>query len=176
MERIGFFGGCFNPPNNLHIEIAKKLIKENKLDKVVFVPVNDYYQKQDLIDAKHRLNMIKLAICGNNDLEVEDIEILENRKLYAIDAFELIKNSMISKGINKKDIYFIMGSDNFNNMPNWKDYSLIKDKYNFIVVNRDENDITSTRIREMIKENNDDVKEYLSKDVYNYILENNLYR
>ena len=62
MEKIGFFGGCFNPPNNLHIEIANNLIKTKKLDKVVFVPVNDYYKKEGLIGAKHRYNMLKLAI------------------------------------------------------------------------------------------------------------------
>ena len=117
MDRIGFFGGCFNPPNNLHIEIANNLIKEGKLDKVIFVPVNDFYKKQGLIEAKHRYNMLKLATKKYISLGVDDIEIRENRQLYAVDAFGLIKESRF---INNNDsILFIMGSDNFKKMPTW---------------------------------------------------------
>ena len=93
MERIGFFGGCFNPPNNLHIEIANNLIKNGKLDKVVFVPVNDYYKKPGLIEAKHRYNMLKLATQNYENIEVDDIEIKENKVLYAVDAFELMQKT-----------------------------------------------------------------------------------
>ena len=61
MKKIGFFGGCFNPPTNMHIKIANDLIKEGKLDKVIFIPMNDFYKKEELIEAKHRFNMLKLA-------------------------------------------------------------------------------------------------------------------
>lgn len=64
LKKIGFFGGCFNPPTNVHINLAKRLIIEKKIDMVFFVPVGDYYKKQELETAKHRLNMLKLA-CKN---------------------------------------------------------------------------------------------------------------
>ena len=172
MEKIGFFGGCFNPPTNIHINIANNLIKEGKLDKVVFVPVNNYYQKTELSDAKQRLDMIKLAIEDYSKLEVDDFEIKENRKLYAVDVFEKIYN----KFKNEKEIYFLMGSDNYNKMPQWKNYDKIKDKYNYIVIDRDENEVSSTQIREMIKSGSKKVMEYLPKEVYNYIIENELYK
>lgn len=142
MKKVGFFGGCFNPPNYIHINIANNLIKEKKLDKVVFVPVNDYYKKKDLIEAKHRYNMLKLAIKDYNNLYVDDIEIKENRLLYATDIFKIIEKSEYSKDNN---IFFIMGSDNYNKMPKWKDYENIKDKYNYLIIERNENDIASTR-------------------------------
>lgn len=171
MEKIGFFGGCFNPPSNIHIELANNLIKTRKLDKVVFVPVNDWYTKNELIPAKHRLNMIKLAIKDYNNLEVDDIEIQENRKLFAVDAFELITN----KYSNKCEMFFIMGSDNFEKMQNWKNYDIIKDK-RYIVIERDKNKISSTQIREMIANNNEEAKNYLPEDVYKYIKQNELYK
>ncbi len=46
--KIGFFGGSFNPPTNAHICLAQKAIKECGLDKVIFVPMNDYYRKNNL--------------------------------------------------------------------------------------------------------------------------------
>ena len=137
MEKIGFFGGCFNPPTNIHIELANNLIKEGKIDKVVFIPVNDLYVKNGLISANHRLNMIKLAIKGYNNLEVDDIEIKENKKLFAVNAFELI-----TKKYSKNcEIFFIMGSDNFEKMHNWKAYNKIKEQ-KYIVIKIDKNEIS----------------------------------
>ena len=176
MEKIGFFGGCFNPPNKLHIEIANKLIVSNKLDKVIFVPVNDFYKKDNLIDSKHRYTMLKLALKNYKNLEVDDIELKENRKLYAIDAFKIIEKSKFITADNKNSIFFIMGSDNFNKMPKWKDYDTLKNKYNYIVIDRNENDITSTRIRELLNSNTELAKQYLPKEVYEYIVKNKLYK
>lgn len=171
MEKIGFFGGCFNPPTNIHIELANNLIKTKKVDKIVFVPVNDTYVKKGLISAKHRFNMIKLAIKGYNNLEVDDIEIKENKKLFAVNAFELIKQ----KYSKNCEIFFIMGSDNFEKMHNWKDYNKIKYQ-KYIVIKRNKNEISSTKIRKMIANNNDEVKKYLSEEVYKYIKQNELYK
>ena len=181
MKKIGFFGGCFNPPNNLHIEIANNLIKEGKLDRVIFVPVNDYYKKEGLIEAKHRLNMLKIAVKNYDNMDVDDIEIKENKPLYAVDAFRIIQESrFINKENNNKDemneIYYIMGSDNFKKMPTWKDYDKIKDKYSYIVIDRKQESIPSTRIRKMILDKDEEVKKYLDNDVYKYIIKNNLYR
>lgn len=171
MKKIGFFGGCFNPPTNVHIKIANTLIEERKLDKVVFVPVNDCYNKKDLEKAEHRLNMLKLSIKDYSNLDVDDIELKENKNLCAFDAFKLITQNYTYKN----DIFFIMGSDNFNKMPKWKNYNLIKNKYKYMIIERDSNIINSTTIRQMLKENNMEVKKYLNERVYEYIKENNLY-
>ena len=171
MKKIGFFGGCFNPPTNMHIKIAKDLIEKGKLDKVVFVPVNNYYKKENLAEAKHRYNMLCLATKNYPNLEVDDILIKEDRKLFAVNAFEVISNS----NFEKKNIFLVMGSDNYNKMPTWKDYNKIKNKYNYIVIERDKDEISSTQIRNMIKNNDKNVVNYLPIEVYNYIVENNLY-
>ncbi len=175
MKKIGFFGGCFNPPTNIHINIANNLIKEGKLDKIVFIPMNDYYEKTELIEAKHRYNMLKLAIKDYSNLEVDDVEIKENRKLFAIDAFKIIAKSDFAKDCNKDEIFLIMGTDNFKKMPTWKGYKEIKNKYNYITIERNSDDISSSQIRSMIKNNNKEAIEYLPKEVYNYIIENKLY-
>jgi len=150
------------------------------------VPVGNYYEKNELIDAKHRYNMLKLAI--EDKMEVEKIAIESKIKLYASDTFKLIKEKY-----NKDDIFFIMGSDNFRKMPTWKNYEELKTNYNIIVIERErkkvrnenpENimefipeqlaEIDSTKIREMIK-NNENPKGCLNTKVYEYIKKNNLY-
>lgn len=157
------------------------------MDKIYFVPVGNYYEKSSLIEAKHRYNMLKLAI--EDKMDVEKIAIESKIKLYAIDTFELLKEKY-----NKDDIFFIMGSDNFRKMPTWKNYEKLKTNYNIIVIERErkkirnENqkniiefipeklaEIDSTQIREMIKNNEKNVKKYLNPKVYEYIQKNKLY-
>lgn len=169
MKKVGFFGGCFNPPSIVHVELANNLINKKNLDKVIFVPVGDFYEKKDLVQAKHRYNMLKLAIKGYENLEIDDIELQEKSKLYAVDIFKLINEKY-----KNEDIYYIMGSDNFNKMNTWKDYERIKN-YQYLVLERNQDDcISSTKIRNMIR-NKIDTSKYIRKEVYDYINQNNLY-
>ncbi len=183
MKKIGFFGGCFNPPTIAHLEMAKLAIKEIGLDKVIFVPMNDFYNKMGLISSNHRINMLNILINGNTNLEVNDFEIKANKKMFAIDAFDYIdKNYDCEK-------YFIMGSDNYIKINNWKDsYKL--EKFNYIILDRlheiKVNDkisivsnnnylnISSTKVRNLILKK-EDTKNYLTNEVYQYIKTNKLY-
>lgn len=191
MHKVGFFGGCFNPPTNVHINLANNLIEDGLLDKVIFVPVGDYYDKIDLVSAQDRYNMLKIACSKYKNIEVDDIACSHKEKLFAVDTFKLIYDKY-----NKiYDIYFIMGSDNFEKIPLWKDYKELITKYKFVVIERlkhkevenSNNVITyknnlleqdsrmpSTRIRNMIKMRQD-VKDYINLDVLDYIEEHKLY-
>lgn len=192
--KIGFFGGCFNPPTNAHINLAKKVINECKLDKLIFVPVGDFYQKAELAKSYHRYNMLKVACRNLEGIEVSDIELNVKNKLYAIDAFKLIEKEYLGE-----DIFFIMGADNFNNILNWKDIGEIN-KYKYIVLEREgiaidkleyfkrnaekiqiiENKkyekFSSTVFRNMIKNKNICNQDIISKEVFDYIMENELYK
>ncbi len=61
--KIGIFGGCFNPPHNMHKDIGLNLIKKKYLDRVIYVPTGDQYQKEELIPAKElEINQIFLFL------------------------------------------------------------------------------------------------------------------
>ena len=187
--KIGFWGGCFNPPSNIHINLAKNLLKDGFLDKLVFVPVGDYFNKTDLVAAKDRYNMLKIACKGNNNLEVEDIVCNSTKKLYAIDTIKLL----YEKYKDNFECFFVMGADNYEKLPLWKGYNELINQYKFIVIerlnykeiintenvvvfknNKNENDISSTDIRKLIKDGKN-VDQYLNVDVYDYIKKHNLY-
>ena len=134
--KIGFFGGCFNPPTIAHVALAQKALYEAKLDKVIFMPIGDFYKKKELAPARDRYNMLKIAIEGLNNIEVSDLELGIKENIYAIDAFKLIK-----KNYPNDDIYFIMGADNFVNIINWKDGKKLIENYKYIVIDRKSIDI-----------------------------------
>lgn len=196
MKKIGFYGGCFNPPTKAHIEMAKKAIKECDLDEVVFVPVGDSYKKQELAQGIDRYNMLKIACEGNEKLKVSDIEIRSSHKYNAIDIFEIISNKY--KDDNR---FFLMGVDNLSKMSDWKESKKLIENYNYIIFernnidanliiennemlennkenfqiikNNDYKEISSTNIRESIKIG--EKPEYINEKVYKYIIDNKIY-
>ena len=198
MSKIGFFGGSFNPLTIAHINLAIKIVNVCKLDKLIFVPIGDFYKKKDLIIFKHRYKMIKVACSVNKYLDVLDIEDNQKTKLYAIDTFEIIRKQYIND-----DIYFIMGTDNLEKIESWKDYNNLITQYKYIILERKENafydilknnvdikehkdnfivvsdykynNISSTLVRENIKKN-EDISNLVPKEIETYIKENNLYK
>lgn len=184
--KIGFFGGSFNPPTIAHLDLVKKAIEQYKLDKVYFVPVNNFYQKQDLLDINQRINMLKIMCSNEPKLSISDIEVENNRPLKAIDVFEIIE-----KKFQGNDIYFLMGEDNYLKMSLWSNYEKLQ-TYNYIVFKRTTNttinkenalyitniktlNISSSTIREKIKKG-EPITNLVTSDIENYIKENKLYK
>lgn len=191
--RIGIFGGSFNPPHNMHKDIASYLLDHDFVDKVIFVPTGSKYKyKNNLLPDNIRYDMVKLITDKYDGMDVSDYE-LKDHVIYTCDTLNYFKTTNPTD-----DIYFICGTDNLSYIDEWKngiyllenykfliirretdDYNELKKKYekykdNFICVEGlDMNDLSSTNIRGNI--NNNKVKDYLDEDVYEYIVNNNLY-
>ena len=132
--KIGIFGGSFNPPHNMHKNIALNLIKNNYLDKVIYVPTGDKYNKEGLANQNDRYNMVKLMIKGYNNLDVSNYEF--NKLTYTYETLDYFK-----KIYQNDDIYFICGSDNLKEITTWKNYDYILNNYKIIVIKRNNDDI-----------------------------------
>lgn len=187
----GIFGGSFNPPHNFHLDIANYLIDNNILDEVVFVPTGNKYNKNGLIDVNMRFEMLKLVTLDNDKLAVSNYEIGDS----------LICTYQTLDYFNKsgEEIYFICGTDNLMEFDTWDNYEYILKNYRLLVVRRnnddveyllnrynnyknrivvidiESNDISSTMIRDLIK-NNVDVSSYIDSKVLEYINDKKLYK
>lgn len=196
--KLGFFGGSFNPPTKAHLNLADKAIKECSLDKVIFVPMGDFYKKLGLAKGIDRFNMLKIACSAyeNNKMQVSDLELREeNKKIYAIDAFRLIE-----KEYPKDDKFFIMGADNFIKLTSWRNSEELINNYKYIVFERGNINLTkyinnnkdlmkcniniiqnneyktdsSTEFREFLK--NGKKQGIVQEEVLDYIIKNNIYK
>lgn len=180
--KIGIFGGCFNPPHNMHKSISINLINNGYLDKVIYVPTGNRYNKKDLIDVKYRIAMLKLMCEDNDNLEVSDFELKTNL-IYTYQTLDYFK-----KIYKNDEIYFICGSDNLKEFHTWKNYEYILNNYKLLVIMRNHdnkhklpisNNIIITNIEEQelsstgLRNNLDETK--LDKKVYQYIKKNKLY-
>ncbi len=193
--KIGVFGGSFNPPHKMHIDIAEKLLDKHYVDKVIYVPTGGQYKyKSNLIDDQKRYEMLKLITDKDERLMVSDNE-LKDYVVYTCETLAYFKEKY-----PEDEIYFICGTDNLSYMDKWKNGEDILRNYKILVVDREGNDvnellekfsqyknnivvapielnnISSTEIRELIKKRKyDELEGLVPKYVIQYIKENKLY-
>ena len=189
--KIGLFFGSFNPVHNGHLIIANYLCETTALDKVWLVvsPQNPLKKKEGLLNQYDRLHLIRLAIEGNNNLAVSDIEFSLPLPSYTIDTLTHLKEKY-----PQHEFSLIMGSDNLDSLHKWKNYELLLEHYSFYVYRRrgaDAHsfpdlpnihrldfpylDISATFIRHNIKKGIS-MRYFLPEPIWAYIDEGNLYR
>ena len=81
MERIGIYGGTFNPPHAGHIHAAIDAVEALQLDKLIMIPAHIAPHKElpeGSPSPEQRLDMVKLAVQNCPKIEVSDMEL--NRK------------------------------------------------------------------------------------------------
>lgn len=191
--KIGIFGGTFNPPHIAHSIVADNVREQLMLDRILFIPSGNPPLKES-ISYIHRLAMTKLAFGNDENFEVSDIEIRNPmEKSYTVNTLIGLKKFYNKE---KAELNLIIGLDNLIDFPKWKNPEKLFELANVIVMNRPgysmentvndyrakakfisipELDISSSEIRKKISLGMS-VKYLLSREVLDYIAENNLYR
>ena len=132
MEKIGLYGGSFNPIHIGHLRAAEEICEIMALDKMLFIPTSIHpHKKEDkMLDVKIRLEMIKIACENNFKFEASDVEILRKGSSYTIDTLKHFSKN------KENNYYFILGIENFLKISTWKNYKNLFRYSNFIVIFR----------------------------------------
>jgi len=115
---IGILGGIFDPVHNGHLSIAALARDFFHLDRVLFIPAGIPPHKTHTVTAgpRDRLDMLNLAVQNENTFEIWDGEILRDGYSYTVESLRTLKKT------HESDLYFIIGSDNLNEIPTWREY------------------------------------------------------
>ncbi|MCQ2314501.1 MAG: nicotinate-nucleotide adenylyltransferase [Bacteroidales bacterium] len=190
-RKTALFFGSFNPVHNGHLMLANYLVEYGGLDDLWFVvsPHNPFKDKETLLDDRHRLRMLELAVEGDERFEVSDIEFYMPKPSYTIDT--LVR---LSERHPNNEFYLVCGLDNLKRFPKWKNADVILRDYHILVYPRKgfdggellqhphvhlldapEIEVSSTFIRNAISEGRD-VRYFVPEKVYKYIDEMRFYR
>lgn len=133
MNRIGIFGGSFDPVHYGHLILAELCCEFCQLDEVRLVPaaVPPHKQGRGRASGEHRVEMLKLAIGGNPRLSVWDGEIQRGGVSYTVETLRQIQAEQ-----PQDQLFFLMGADSLSDLPNWRDPSEICDLATIVVVDR----------------------------------------
>ena len=182
--RIAIYGGSFNPMHIGHEKIVDYVLNNLNMDKIIIIPVGiPSHRENNLEQSDTRLKICKEIFKGNKKIEVSDIEIKSEGKSYTYDT--LLK-LMDLYGENN-EFFEIIGEDSLKSLKTWKNYEeLLKickfivfrrkddkniqideeflNNKNIIILENDYYDISSTEIRNMVK-NNEDISAFVNKKV-----------
>jgi len=187
--KIGILGGTFDPAHLGHIELARKAKIQLKLDKIIFIPsyIPPHKDNEEILPWKDRYEMASLACKGSPGFAVSDIEFRLKGTSYTINTIKELKRMF-----QDAEIFFIAGSDYLKELASWKDIDELEKICTFVIARRagfamerppahirildaEFPDISSTEIRRRAREG-EPFKEFVPKEVYNYIITKELYR
>lgn len=200
MLRIGIYGGAFAPIHKGHVEAAKAFMSQLWLDVLFVVPTGESPHK--IMDRsatdEDRLEMCRLAFEGVEGVIVSDVEIKRGGKSYSIDTVRSFSGE-------DRRLFMLCGTDMILTLDEWHDVDEIfklcypvyirresdssldevivqklaqyQEKYhkNVVRVKAPVIEISSSDIRKRLVAG-EDVSDYMSKNVLDYIKEKGLYK
>jgi nicotinate-nucleotide adenylyltransferase len=189
--KVGLYFGSFNPIHIGHLAIANYMVEFTSINQLWFVvsPQNPLKKKAGLLDDYQRLEMVHRAIGDDERFRVSTIEFNLPKPSFTVDTLAYLNDKFPQHHFS-----IIIGSDNLENFHKWKNYEAIVENYGIIVYPRpgfDSSkieisanisiaraplmDISSTFIREAIKDRKD-IRYFLPQKVWEYIDEMSFYR
>jgi len=131
------YGGTFDPIHTVHLLIAQYIGEELNLQKIIFIPSASPPHKKVYSKPEQRLRMVQLAISDNPVFECSDFEIKTEGASFSVDTIWELKKQL---EMDKQNLFWIIGSDNFVDFPNWKDPDKIFGLCNVVVFPRNDDD------------------------------------
>jgi nicotinate-nucleotide adenylyltransferase len=135
-ERIGVFGGTFDPPHVGHIVAAVTVRHELGLDRILMIPASIPWQKVDFRDitaAEDRLAMLHAAIDGVEGLAVSTVELERGGESYTADTLEALASTARS---GSPELFLIVGSDVAPTLDTWKRPEVLRARSTIVVHDR----------------------------------------
>ncbi|HFC8546730.1 TPA: nicotinate-nucleotide adenylyltransferase [Neisseria lactamica] len=121
MEKIGLFGGTFDPIHNGHLHIARAFADEIGLDTVVFLPAGGPYHKDAAAaSAADRLAMIEAATAEDARFAVSDCDIVRQGATYTFDTVQIFRQQFPAA-----QLWWLMGSDSLMKLHTWKKWQML---------------------------------------------------
>jgi nicotinate-nucleotide adenylyltransferase len=132
VRRLGVMGGTFDPIHVGHLVAASEALFAFELDRVIFVPTGQPWQKRSYSDAEDRYLMTVLGAAGNPRFAVSRLEIDRRGPTYTADTMEALR-SFHGPGVT---MYFIVGGDAALRLDTWKHIDRLKELAEIIAVTR----------------------------------------
>ena len=166
--KIALYLGSFNPFHNGHLEVVKTALNDFKMDKVIIVPaMQNPWKEEKVLDIYKRIIIISEYLNSRNKIRgIIPYEYAFEGDINKICIIDLIEKELIppyysyatlhalkTKYCND-EIFILCGEDTMKDIPNWMNGGAIIQDYNFLIVDRPRNSISSSSIREMLRTRN----------------------
>lgn len=115
IQRLGVFGGAFDPPHLAHVVLVEAALAQLQLDLVRVLPTGQAWHKpRNLSDAQHRLAMTRLAFAHVPQVVVDEREILRTGPSYTVDTLHELQTEY-----PQAQLFLLLGDDQRRALPAW---------------------------------------------------------
>ncbi len=133
MERIGLYGGSFDPVHLGHLLVAQAAREELNLARIFFIPAAQSPFKPDAKPtlAAERTKMLRLALAGNSRAEVDELEINRGGVSYTIDTVR-----DYARRFPNAKLFYLIGADHVAQLPKWREANQLAKLVEFLIIPR----------------------------------------
>jgi nicotinate-nucleotide adenylyltransferase len=129
---IGLLGGSFDPIHRGHLQLARDALAQLALAEVRFIPAGQPWQKGRITGATHRARMVLAAIGAEPRFALDVREIERSGPTYTIDTLRELRAALGEQ----VPLVWIMGSDQFERLDTWRDWTRLLDHAHLAVARR----------------------------------------
>jgi nicotinate-nucleotide adenylyltransferase len=131
--RLGLFGGSFDPIHLGHLLVAQAAAEELELERLYFIPAaqSPFKPENQPAPAAERLRLLRLALAGNRNCEVDDQEIRRGGISYTVDTLR-----DYSRRFPQAQLFYLIGADNVAALPKWREAAELARLAEFVAIPR----------------------------------------
>ena len=132
-QRIGLFGGSFDPVHLGHTMVARAALAEVPLDRLFIIPAaqSPFKPEQSPAPAADRLEWLQLAFADEPRCEIDAQEIERAGVSYTIDTVRDYAGRF-----PEAELFYLIGADHVPTLPEWREAAALADAATFVVVPR----------------------------------------
>lgn len=144
MQRVGIFGGTFDPIHIGHLILAEEAWFQLKLDSIYLVPAADPPHKRNrkLSPAYHRLRMLELATHDIDYLHISRVDVDRPGPHYTSDMVRIM-HKQLGEDV---DLYFLMGMDSLRDLATWHEAQWLVENCKLVALSRHDVDLDWTEL------------------------------
>ncbi len=133
MNRIGLFGGSFDPVHLGHLLVAQAACEELALDRLFFIPAaqSPFKPGSEPAPPALRLRMLRLALAGQTCYEIDEQELQRGGVSYSIDTAR-----MYAEKFPTTELFYLIGADHVPTLPKWREAEALAALVQFMVIPR----------------------------------------
>jgi nicotinate-nucleotide adenylyltransferase len=133
MQRIGVYGGSFDPVHRGHLLVAQAAFEELALDRLFFVPAaqSPFKQAAQPASGPLRARMLRLALAGRAWCEVDEQELRRAGVSYSVDTLR-----SYAACFPGAELFYLIGADNVATLPQWREAGELARLAEFVVIPR----------------------------------------
>lgn len=131
--KIGLFGGSFDPVHLGHLLVARTAIEELELTRLYLIPAaqSPFKPESQPAPATERLRLLRLALAGQADCEVDDQEIRRGGISYTIDTLRDYAHRF-----PHAELFLLIGADHVPVLPQWRAAAELAQLAEFVAIPR----------------------------------------